>query len=201
MSCGEKNFTIAQGKTFSVVLRWETGPVVFKAITAVANTAPVRITATGHGLPDGWRAAVVSVKGMTQLNAECDPPDPHIDYHRVSVVDANTVDLDGVNAASYKVYTSGGYLQFNTPVDMAGYTARMSIKDRVGGAELFSLTTENSRIAIDNTARTITLTVSATATAAMTWPRGVYELEMVSAGGEVYTLLRGTAKVVQEITT
>ena len=69
-----KDLTIQQGKTFTLVLRWETEPIVYKAITAIAQTAPVRITAAGHGLVDGWRAAVVSVKGMAEINAENTPP-------------------------------------------------------------------------------------------------------------------------------
>ena len=191
---------IEQGKTFGKTLRWETGPVVYKAITAITQAAPARITCPSHGLTTGWRVAVVSVKGMTQINASSTPPKAK-DYTKATVVDSNTIELNAVNAADYKAYTSGGYVQYNTPVDMTGYTARMAIKDKIGGTVLLSLTTVNSRIVLDNTAKTIRLTISATDTAAITWTKGVYDLEMVSAGGEVTRLLSGAVTVQREVTT
>lgn len=200
-----KDFVIEQGKTFSQVLRWEAPPIVYKAITAITQTAPVQITSTGHGIPGGWRVAVVSVKGMTAINAANSPPKEK-DYHVATVIDANTISLNDVNAADYKAYTSGGYLQFNTPVDMTGYTARMQIKDKVGGTVLASTEAADTpkdilTVSIDNPNKTITLLVSATDTAAVTWKKGVYDLELVSSGGVVTALLTGTISVTKEVTT
>jgi hypothetical protein len=190
---------IRKGKTFSRVLRWAAAPYIYKAITAIAQTAPATITSTAHGIPDGWRVAVVSVKGMTQINSEKSPPSGK-DWHKATSVDANTVAINDINAADFSAYTSGGYLQFLTPVDMAGYTARMSIKDVLGGTELLRLDTTNSRIVIDNTLKKITLTVDAATTAVITWTDGVYDLEMVS-GTDVYLLLSGAVTVEDEVTT
>lgn len=195
-----KDLTIQQGKTFALVLRWETEPIVYKAITAIAQTAPVRITVPGFDAPDGWRVAVVSVKGMTEINAANTPP-RSTGYTPVTVLDDDTVELNEVNAAGFHAYTSGGYLQYNTPVDLAGYTARMAIKDKIGGTVLHSLTTENGGIAIDNVAKTITLTIAATDTDDFAWTRGVYELEMVSATGVVTALISGKVTVTKEVTT
>lgn len=194
------DLVIEQGKTFSKTLRWETGPVVYKAITGITQAAPARITSPSHGVVSGWRVAVVSVKGMTQINASSTPPKAK-DYNKATVIDSSTVELNAVNAADFKAYTSGGYLQYNTPVDMTGYTARMAIKDKIGGTVLLSLTTVNSRIVLDNTAKTIRLLVAATDTAAITWAKGVYDLEMVSASGEVTSLMSGSVSVVKEVTT
>lgn len=196
-----QNFTILQGKTFSQVIRWETKPIVYKAITAITKAAPARITATAHGIPDGWRVAIVSAKGMTQINAKNTPPKDS-DFTPSTFVDANTIELNSVNAADYTAYTSGGYVQYNTPKSLTGFTARMAIKDRVGGTVLLALdSTVNNRIAIDQTTFTITLTVSATDTAAITWTDGVYDLEMVDPAGVVSQLLSGAIKVVKEVTT
>ena len=59
---GPKDLTLLQGKTFTLVLRWETEPIVRKAITGVsfALGAP-RITAVGHGAPDGWRCTLYGI--------------------------------------------------------------------------------------------------------------------------------------------
>lgn len=193
-------FTIAKGKTFARVLRWESAPIVYKPISNITQTAPAVVTATGHGIPNGWRVAITCVKGMTQINAATEPPKDK-DYHTATVLTADTVEFNDINAACFKPYVSGGYLQYNTPVDLAGYSARMSIKDKVGGTELFRLDTTNTRILLDNTAKTITLTISATDTAALTFKKGVFDLEMESAGGVVTLLLSGDIVVADEVTT
>lgn len=202
MSCNDnpQDLEIFQGKTFSRVIRWEAHPYVYKAISAITKTAPVNITATAHGVPDGWRVAIVSVRGMTEINAQNSPP-RLTDYFRATYVDANTIQLNDVNAADYSTYTSGGYVQYLTPVSITGYTARMKIKNRVGGTVLETLTTENGKIALDATNKTITLTLSATDTAAYTFKKGVYDLEMVSGGGVVTAILSGNITVVPEVTT
>jgi hypothetical protein len=194
------DLVIQQGKTFDKALRWESAPIVYKSITGVAKQAPASITCVSHGVPDGWRVTVVSVKGMTQINSKNNPPKDK-DYARATVVDSDTIELNTVNAADYKAYTSGGYVQYNTPTDMASYTARMSIKDKIGGTELLPLTTANSRILLDNVAKTITLTITAADTAAITWKKGVYDLEMVSPSDVVTKLLSGSVSVEQEVTT
>lgn len=192
-----RDFEIVQGKTFSHVMRWEALPVVYKAISAITNTAPVRITAVGHNLLAGWRAAVVSVKGMTQINAQNNPPKA-VDYHRTTVVDDDTIEFNDVNAADFKQYQSGGYVQYNTPVDLAGCTGRLVVKDKVGGTVLAELTTANGGVLIDNTAKTITLTFTALQTAGFGWKKGVYELEIIN-GATVTGLLAGTIMVSKEI--
>lgn len=193
---------ITQGKTFSLVLRWESGPIVYKAITAIERSAPVRLTVPAHGVLDGWRVAVTNVKGMTEINAEANAVRAG-DYTPATVIDADTIELNEINAAGYKAYVSGGHLQYNTPVDLAGYTARMTIKDKVGGVELLSLTTENGRIVIDPAQHTITLGISAEDTAALTWRTGVFDLELVSGDivPVVTALLSGKATVTKEVTT
>lgn len=191
---------ICKGKTFLYPTQWGSEPWVYKPITAITQTAPVQITATAHNLVNGWMTAVVSVKGMTEINAKNAPPKSK-DFSTVTVVDANTIQLNKVNAADYTAYTSGGYLQYMTPVDLAGYTARMKIKTEAGGTELFSLTTENGRITLDNTLKTITLSIPATDTAALTFSEGVYDLELVSAGGIVTAYMAGKVTVEDEITT
>lgn len=194
------DLSIRQGSTFSTVLRWEAGPIVYKPITGITQGAPVRLTVPGHGMPSGWRAAVTGVKGMTEINATANAIKDK-DYHQVSIVDANNVEFNDTNASGFKAYVSGGVLQYNTAVDLGGYTARMSVKDKVGGTELLSLTTTNSRIVLDNTFKTITLLLTATETAALTWKSAVYDLEMVSGSGVVTPLLSGKVVVSKEITT
>jgi hypothetical protein len=194
------DINILQGKTYIHTVRWETTPIVYKQITGITKTAPITITVTGHGAPDGWRAAVTAVQGMTQANAEHTPPWDD-DYHQVTVLDANTIQFNDVNAAEFDTYTSGGYLQYNTPQDLAGYTARLTFKTRAGGTVIDSFTSTAGDITIDNTNKTITLTISATDTAAYDFRTGVYDLEMVSPGGVVTLLMYGKVTLTTEVTT
>ena len=196
----DKDLTILQGKTFSLPIRWEVEPYVYKPITGISQAAPAIVDCTGHGVPDGWRVAVVSVKGMTQINAASNPPKDN-EYVVATVVDADTLELNTVNSSGYKPYTSGGYVQYRTPKDLTDYSARMSIKDKVGGTELLSLTTANARIAIDEAGYSIELVLSEADTAAIDWKKAVYDLELVSPTGVVSCLLRGNISVVYEVTT
>lgn len=195
----KKNLVIKQGATFENVVRWETEPFLFKAITAMTNTAPVTITTAAHGIPDGWRVAVVDAGGMTELNAANNPP-KSADFRQATIPDTTHVEFNPISAVEFGEYTSGGYLQWYTPHDLAGYTARMSIKDKIGGAVLLSLTTENSGITLSNTDKTITLAITAAATAALPWIAGVYDLELISPTGFVTSLMYGSISVTKEVT-
>ncbi|NDZ11481.1 hypothetical protein C7T35_01455 [Variovorax sp. WS11] len=194
------NLVIRKGSTFSRILRWESGPVVYKPITGIPKAAPTVVTCVDHDIPEGWRVAIVSVVGMRQINAQNDPPRSR-DYFKAKVLTADTVQFDGINSAGFSAYKSGGYLRYNTPVPLTGYTARMSVKDRVGGTELLRLDTTAGGIVIDATGFKITLDVSAADTAALDWTYGVFDLEMVSSTGVVKTLLSGTVTVQPEVTT
>lgn len=197
----KQNLAIVQGSTFSQTLRWETLPFLFATISAISNTAPVRITTTGaHNILDGWRVAVVDAEGLTELNAASNPPKA-TDFRQATLVDTTHIEFNPISAAGFEAYTSDGYLQWYTPHDLTGYTARMAIKNKVGGTVLLSLTTENGGIELDDSAKTITLNISATDTAALTWTTGTYDLEMVSSTGVVTPLMYGSVSVTKEITT
>lgn len=200
MTAANLDLTIEQGKTFNRILRWEAGPLIYKPITAIAQAAPAPVTAVAHGMPNGWRAAIVSVLGMLQINATSSPPRLQ-DFRQGTVIDDDTVSFNSLNAAGFSPYISGGYLVYNTPVPLAGYSARMSIKDKIGGTELLRLDTTNGRIALDDTASTISLVISAVDTAALALFQGVYDLELASGSGVVTALIQGSVIVTPEVTT
>jgi len=203
MSIQTKNLEIVRGDTFIFPVYWEDTEFAYKAISAITNTAPVKITtAAAHGLTPKWRVAVVSVDGCKGINAEDPQKLRDTDFNEASIVDATNIELNKVNAAEFTAYVSGGYLQFYKPVDMTGFTARLSIKDKRGdaGTELLRLDTTNGGITIDVVNNVITLTITATATAALTWKKGVYDLEMVSASGVVTKIMSGDVTVSQEAT-
>lgn len=206
-----QDLTIQQGKTFSLVVRWETEPVIRKPITAISLAAGApRLSVAAHGLTNDWRCYVTRVEGMKQINAANNPPRED-DFHPAMVVDSGTVELNDIdpvddNGRVWTAYTSGGFLCWNTPVDLTGYTARMAIKDKIGGTVLASTDAALSPldvlgIAIDQTNKTITLSIEAMDTDDFAWKTGVYDLEMVSATGKVTAILSGKVTVSKEVTT
>lgn len=200
MTCGTQDLVIRKGSTFSVVLRWESLPYVYKIITNITKAAPAVITAAGHGVPNGWRVAVMSAGGMRQINVKNNPPREN-EFRQATVVDPNTIELNDVNSLDFNAYTSGGALIYRSPVDLAGATARMQIRETAEDTDiLFSLTTENSRIVIDPNAKTITLKILAVDTDDLTFLTGVYDLEFVAADATVTSLLQGAVIVESEVT-
>lgn len=87
------------------------------------------------------------------------------------------------------------------PVDLTGYTARMHVRKKIGSATvLLTLTTENGKIILGGVLGTIQLLISATDTSSINWLAGVYDLELISAGGVVKRLLYGSVTVSPEVT-
>ena len=200
MSSPTQDITIVKGATFSRVLRWESTPFVYKAITAVTKAAPVSITAATHGLVTGWRAAVISTGGMRELAAK-NWPLRATDFHKVTVVDPNTITINDISSIDFTAFTSGGSLVYYTPVSLSGYTARMQIRPTAEdtATPLVSLVSPTD-IVLDDTTKTITISISAAVTAAYTFLSGVYDLELVSASSVVTKLLSGNVTVESEVT-
>lgn len=188
------NFKMYQGATFSEVLRWESSKKIYKVITGITKAAPAVVTAVSHGVPEGWRVKITNVTGMKEINDT-------ENYVIASVKTADTVELNSINAAGYTTYTSGGVLEYYEPKDLAGYTARMQIREKIDSTTTIDeLTTENGKITIDNINKTITLSITATATALYTFNSAVYSLELVSGGGVVTPFATGTITLVKEVT-
>lgn len=206
MAAVKKDFEILIGSSWDYVIRLGTAPIVRKPITNIdLSLGAPRLSVSSHGLFEGWGVAVYGVKSPRQINAANNPPEG-IDYHSATVIDTGTIELNDVtpvdeNGQEWPAYTSGGFIQYDTPVDLTGYTARMSIKDKIGGTALHSLTTENGGIDIDPAAKTIALSIPAADTEDFTWSRGVYDLEMVSPAGKVTRIISGRIALSREVTT
>lgn len=187
------NYKLYQGSTFREVLRWESATKIYVPITNITKTAPMVVTATAHGAPALWRVKISGVGGMTQANSA--------DYVTSSAVDTNTLTFNQINASAYSTYTSGGMLEYNQPVNLSGFTARMQIREKLTSDTVIQeLTTANNKIVLDNTNKTIQFSLSAVETAALNFNTAVYSLELVSSGGEVQQLLTGTLTLVKEVT-
>lgn len=187
------NFTMYQGSTFKEVFRWESNNKIYKPITNITKSAPVVITAAGHGLPIGWRTKITNVEGMKQINSEDT-------YNIVTAATTNDVTINAINSLAYTAYTSGGVLEYNEPVNLSGYTARMQVRPKVSSdTVLLELNTANGGILLDTSLYTITIVATDTQTKDLTFSSAVYSLEMVKAG-EVKQLITGNVILNKEIT-
>ena len=112
---------------------------------------------------------------------------------------ATTYDILIEQGATYSQLVT--YKEAGVAINLTGYTARMQVRSTLESAStVVELTTANGRIALGGAAGTITLTISATDTAALTAGRGVYDLELVSGSGIVTRLLQGVATISRNVT-
>lgn len=191
------------GASADIALRLETGELRFAPITGMSKTAPLRVTVVGHGIPDLWYAAVVDAGGMKELNAADSNSLRDADFRQVNVVDADTVDFIEVSAASFKTYTSGGYLAYYVPLVLSGYTsARMDIKKRVGGDVELALNTTAGTLEIDDPTNTLWIRIGESDLAALSAREYVFDIELISATAvDAICSADSVFKVLPEVTT
>jgi hypothetical protein len=183
---------IYQGSTFRYPLRWESDKLIYKPITNITKSAPISISAIGHGLPLSWRVNISGVKGMEEVNK--------LGWQTASISNAHLVTINSINATEFNTYTSGGILQYYEPVNLAGVTARMQLRTTVNNSNvLHSMTTENGGIIVDNATKTIELYIPSTTTQNFTFTNAVYSLEVV-LNGDTIPLLNGNISLEREVT-
>lgn len=84
--------------------------------------------------------------------------------------------------------------------DLTGYTARMQVRRTLESASPeIELTTANSGILLGGVAGTFEIVMTSTQTAALD-SDGVYDLEIISAGGTVSRVIQGTFTLDLEVT-
>lgn len=194
MMTAKINYKINQGSTFQPILRWESNEKVYKPITNISKSAPVIITVPGHSTVNNWRIKLTDIGGMKELNSPTN-------YHTCTVVDQDTLTINNINSLSYTAYTTGGVVEYNLPINLAGMTARMQIRPKIDSdTVIYELTTQNGGIVLDNTAKTIALNIPAATTAEFQFSQAVYSLEIISSGGIVTPFASGQISLIKEVT-
>jgi hypothetical protein len=105
-----------------------------------------------------------------------------------------TIDQGSTFNFQFTVKTSG------TPWNLTSYTARMQIRSSVEAKTALLSLTNGSGITLGGALGTVAVTISATQTAALLAGKHVWDIELVSAGGEVSRILEGKATVKAEVT-
>ena len=187
MSAPEIPITIQRGKTFEFGFLYAEDELIYLPITGMPSKAPVRLTVEGHGVPDGWPVQVTCVKHPAELNT------PDDESQIVKLVDADTVELNALNAHCWKAFSGSGLLVLNKPMDLTGWHCRAQVRDRVGGEVLFTWHSDpaespDGEIEVDLARSTFVLKMDAATAAALEWKRGKYDVEAIAPGGEIYAL-------------
>jgi len=190
------NYKVYQGATFQEIYRWESQTKVYASIQAISKTAPCIITTTTNSnIPQGWRFRVTGVQGMKEINTVADA------FYVATEINAQQVTVNEINSAGYTTYTSGGILEYNQPVDLSIYSARMQIRETVDSTTIIhEATSANSQIVLNNTNKTITITIPAGVTQNFTFETAVYSVELFEATGRVIPFLVGNLSLIREVT-
>jgi len=196
MQPAKLSYKVYQGSTFQEAYRWESQTKVYVPIQAISKDAPCVVTTSeSHNLPVGWRFKVVGAGGMKEINSSSDS------YYLATNTTSNTIEINSVNSLQFANYTSGGVVEYNHPVDLTGYKARMQIRKAVSSPEvLYEASTDTGEIDIDLVLSTITITIDAATTQNFGFTSAVYSVELYKNDGTVIPFLTGNLTLVQEIT-
>ena len=195
MSTATLDLTIKQGETFTKAVNWYGGGKVCKKIEDLEPGCPTMITITSHGLPSASDTPIFieHVKGATRANTGANQPAV------ATYIDVNTfyADVDTVQ----QTYTANtGVIRYFAPKDLTSWTARMHIRPEVDSDTIIHAMTSPTDIAISTNDAKITMTISATNTAAFDFDSAVYDLELVDPSGNVTRLLEGEVELSREVT-
>jgi hypothetical protein len=86
-------------------------------------------------------------------------------------------------------------------INLTGYTARMQIRATVDSVPiLVELTTSNGGLILNEIGGIVSLYISSIQTSALSWTKGVYDIELVSPNSDVYRMVSGSVTVSKEVT-
>lgn len=197
MQPAKLNYKIYQGSTFEEVYRWESETKVYVPIQTISKAAPcVVTTSAAHGVPVGWRFRVVGAGGMKEINSTSES------YYIVTETTDTTLTINQTNSLGYTTYTSGGVVEFNQPVPLASYSARMQIRETVDSPSTIYSTTSavGGHLFLDNATKTIRVRIPAEVTQAFGFETAVYSIELYESSGLVVPFLGGNLTLVPEVT-
>ena len=185
-----------QGATFNYTFHWYAGGKFMAPIEDITVGYPTRIKVTAHGLPTISDTPVIisGVLGAEILNSH----DLGID--EAIYIDADHFDMPQSTVAD--VWSCGtGEITYHKPSDINGFTARMQIREKWHSTNfIHELTTENGGILLTVEDASIEITITPVNTEAFTFNKAVYDIEMISPGGDITRIIEGTITLSKEVT-
>lgn len=197
------SLTVRRGAKADIPIRLESDTPAFVPITAMSQSAPIQIIAPAHGLPNGWRAAVMNAGGMIELNTPWNRL-TNASLRRIARIDADTVAFPDVNSASFRTYTGGGQLAHYPPIDLAAYNAAaMDVRSAVGETLLAHYSTADGTLELDAANAALWIRLNDAATAELPAGTLVFDIELAAVAGGTTAICApdSTLLVLPEITT
>lgn len=126
--------------------------------------------------------------------------DAYAAYQSALATAGNNIQLNQVNSLTYTTYTNGGVVEFNQPIGLTGFAARMQIRESVDSSTVIhEATTQNNQIVLDDVNKVIQITLLGNVTQNFTFSTAVYSLELYN-GNNVIPFINGNITLVQEVT-
>lgn len=183
MALQKLRLEIRKGSAENIPIRIESSAWQYANISAVAQSAPLRVTAADTP-PDGWRAAIMNVKSVGAFAAGSNPPKDS-DLHAVTRIDPTTVEFNAINGAAFRAHAGGGQLAWRLPVDLTPYTdARMNVRDKVRGALLANWSVASGNLELDAAHSSLWLRLKKADAAQLSAKDKVFDIELVRGNGD-----------------
>lgn len=178
--------------TNRIPLRWETDELVWVPIASLSQTAPLEVvTQVAHGCPDEWPAVITGVRRPREVNASMPPKNR--DFWRVKRLDAETVAFNRLDGSVLASYSGGGHLVFYKPFDYSPWSeALMIVRDRVGGNELATYSTDDNSLVFDPGNDSLWLEPGSE----FAFNSGVFELKLRNPSGEKRAMCRADSEFI-----
>lgn len=196
MSTPQFELDMEQGATFNYTFHWYAGGKFMAPIEEITVGYPTRIKVTGHGLPTISDTPVIisGVVGADILNS-----------HDLGIDEAIYVDADHFDMPQSTVADTWecgtGEITYHKPSDITNFTARMQIREKWHSKDfIHELTTENGGITLTVEDASIEITVNPADTESFTFNKAVYDIEMISPGGDITRIIEGTITLHKEVT-
>lgn len=182
---------VARGTTVEIPIRMESGVLVYRPIAGVEASTPLRLNVPAHGLLDDWRCAVAGAVGLDEGNALSQPP-RDIEMRHVTVIDADVIEFNRVDAADWTPYCHGGHVVAWEPLDLSVYTqAEMQVRDKPNGTLLGTYA-----LYIDPALGALWLQLTPVVSEAIAYSEGVFTIRATRATGQVDALCSWEPKIV-----
>lgn len=149
-------------------------------ITAIVPGPSLRVTVPSHLLQGAWPVWLTGTS-LPAINSDPQRARPRM----ALVVDDQTLEFNDIDGTG--LMATGGRLVYQLPVDLTGCKARLVI---AAGTEQMEFTTENGGLTVSGPGR-LALRIGADKTAAMTWEKGSYSLDITWSNGDVDRWLHG----------
>lgn len=187
----KRDYTAERGSTFDRTVTWYTLTEVSETFTGTGTQVLFTLTNPPARLTDGippTYSVYILINGFLLV----------VDPDRAAPYAIHALHLHFATAPVLGAEITVVY-NYTTLVDLNNFTAKMQIRDKVGGTVLSDLTTENGKITI-TTPGEVRLLVDEAETSLWAAGNYVYDLELIDSQGYTVRLIEGKVTVKPNVT-